>query len=101
MNRYPSDENLEAMDGEGTTKGGRLKDLATIQRDKFSHFFTYLLDHDKDGFIDRKDFRMLSEVSTSLDSYNKGSCPFFGSEKSSFVYTFKIRGLRNVFLNCY
>ncbi|XP_076175126.1 uncharacterized protein LOC143150596 isoform X1 [Ptiloglossa arizonensis] len=61
VNRYPSDENLEAMDGEGTTKGGRLKDLATIQRDKFSHFFTYLLDHDKDGFIDRKDFRMLSE----------------------------------------
>lgn len=60
MSRYPSDENLAAKEAAG--KGGKLKNLATIQRDKFSHFFTYLLDHDKDGFIDRKDFRMFSEV---------------------------------------
>lgn len=42
-----------------------MKDLAPIQRDKFSHFFTYLLDHDRDGFINRKDFRMFSEVYVS------------------------------------
>ncbi|XP_043581284.1 uncharacterized protein LOC122567124 [Bombus pyrosoma] len=59
VSRYPSDENLIAI--EKARKGGNLKDLAPIQRDKFSHFFTYLLDHDRDGFINRKDFRMLSE----------------------------------------
>lgn len=60
VSRYASDENLIAV--EEINKGGKLKDLAPIQRDKFSHFFTYLLDHDRDGFINRKDFRMLSEV---------------------------------------
>nr|XP_034187642.1 uncharacterized protein LOC117607719 [Osmia lignaria] len=59
VSRYPSDENLIAL--EKATKEGKITDLATIQRDKFSHFFTYLLDHDKDGFVNRKDFRMLSE----------------------------------------
>ncbi|XP_017757218.1 PREDICTED: uncharacterized protein LOC108548673 [Eufriesea mexicana] len=59
VSRYPSDENVMAIEQVG--KGGKLKDLAPIQRDKFSHFFTYLLDHDKDGFINRKDFRLLSE----------------------------------------
>ncbi|XP_076239505.1 uncharacterized protein LOC143182418 [Calliopsis andreniformis] len=58
VSRYPSDENLTATE---IGKRGKLKDLAAIQRDKFSHFFTYLLDHDKDGFIDRKDFRIFSE----------------------------------------
>lgn len=62
VSRYASDENLIAV--EEIDKGGKLKDLAPIQRDKFSHFFTYLLDHDRDGFINRKDFRMLSEVYT-------------------------------------
>lgn len=62
VSRYASDENLIAV--EEIDKGGKLKDLAPIQRDKFSHFFTYLLDHDRDGFINRKDFRMLSEVHT-------------------------------------
>ncbi|KAF3427518.1 hypothetical protein E2986_09550 [Frieseomelitta varia] len=59
VSRYPSNENLIAI--EEAKKGGKLKDLAPIQRDKFSHFFTYLLDHDRDGFINRKDFRMFSE----------------------------------------
>ncbi|XP_003706191.1 uncharacterized protein LOC100876553 [Megachile rotundata] len=59
VSRYPSDENLIAL--EEAAKGGKVSDLAPIQRDKFSHFFTYLLDHDKDGFINRKDFRMFSE----------------------------------------
>lgn len=62
VSRYPSDENLASLKA---GKGGKLTDLAPIQRDKFSHFFTYLLDHDKDGFIDRKDFRIFSEVSTN------------------------------------
>ncbi|XP_054003707.1 uncharacterized protein LOC128889769 [Hylaeus anthracinus] len=61
VSRYPSDENLEAIEEDGTAMGGRLKDLAPIQRDKFAHFFTYLLDHDRDGYVDRQDFRMLSE----------------------------------------
>lgn len=65
MSRYPSDENLIAI--EEARRGGKLKDLAPIQRDKFSHFFTYLLDHDRDGFINRKDFRMLSEVYIQID----------------------------------
>ncbi|XP_076766839.1 uncharacterized protein LOC143433375 [Xylocopa sonorina] len=59
VSRYPSDENVIAPDDAG--KGGRLEDLSFSQRDKFSHFFTYLLDHDRDGFINRKDFRTLSE----------------------------------------
>lgn len=65
MSRYASDENLIAV--EEINKGGKLKDLAAIQRDKFSHFFTYLLDHDRDGFINRKDFRMLSEVYITMN----------------------------------
>lgn len=60
VSRYPSDDKLAAIE-EGR-KGGKIKDLAPIQRDKFSHLFVYLLDHDKDGFINRNDFRMLSEV---------------------------------------
>lgn len=65
VSRYASDENLIAV--EEIDKGGKLKDLAPIQRDKFSHFFTYLLDHDRDGFINRKDFRMLSEVYITMN----------------------------------
>ncbi|XP_017798237.1 PREDICTED: uncharacterized protein LOC108579258 isoform X2 [Habropoda laboriosa] len=61
VSRYPSNENLIAV-SEEAGKGGKLKDLAAIQLDKFSHFFIYLLDHDKDGFIGRKDFRLFSEV---------------------------------------
>ncbi|KZC09062.1 PREDICTED: uncharacterized protein LOC107187163 [Dufourea novaeangliae] len=61
VSRYPSGESLAAIEEIGASKGGNIRDLAVIQRDKFSHFFTYLLDHDKDGFINRKDFRMLSE----------------------------------------
>ncbi|XP_076655864.1 uncharacterized protein LOC143360677 [Halictus rubicundus] len=61
VSRFPSDDNLATIEGPGGAKGGNLKDLAPIQRDKFSHLFAYLLDHDKDGFINRKDFRMLSE----------------------------------------
>ncbi|XP_033327118.2 uncharacterized protein LOC117220841 [Megalopta genalis] len=61
VSRFPSDENLAAIEESGAAKGGNLKDLAAIQRDKFSHFFAYLLDHDQDGFVNRKDFRMLSE----------------------------------------
>ncbi|XP_017893647.1 uncharacterized protein LOC108633133 [Ceratina calcarata] len=57
VSRYPSDENLVAVE---LDQGGKLEDLSAVQRDKFSHFFT-ILDHDKDGFIDRKDFRMFSE----------------------------------------
>ncbi|XP_076297534.1 uncharacterized protein LOC143217298 isoform X1 [Lasioglossum baleicum] len=57
VSRFPSDDNL----GPGGGSGGNLKDLAPIQRDKFGHMFAYLLDHDKDGFVNRKDFRMLSE----------------------------------------
>ncbi|CAK9794669.1 hypothetical protein ANTQUA_LOCUS35 [Anthophora quadrimaculata] len=60
VSRYPSDENLIAVTGR-SGKEGKLKDLAAIQLDKFTHFFVYLLDHDKDGFIGRKDFRMFSE----------------------------------------
>ncbi|KAG7213780.1 hypothetical protein KM043_003001 [Ampulex compressa] len=59
VSRYPSDESLNRI--EEYEKGGSTRTLAPIQRDKFSHFFTYLLDHDRDGFIDRKDFRTLSE----------------------------------------
>nr|XP_031845257.1 uncharacterized protein LOC116432455 [Nomia melanderi] len=61
VSRYPSDDNLAAIEASGVGKGGNLKDLAATQRDKFAHFFTYMLDHDKDGFISRKDFRTFSE----------------------------------------
>lgn len=59
MSRYPSDDSLTAI--EDFNKSGLSKALAPIQRDKLSHFFI-LLDHDKDGFITRKDFAILSEV---------------------------------------
>lgn len=59
VSRYPSDESLTGIEEFG--KGGKLKALAPIQRDKFSHFFSCLLDHDKDGFVNRKDFRTFSE----------------------------------------
>lgn len=39
--------------------------LTTVQRDKFSHFFTYLLDHDRDDIVGNQDFEALSEVSTT------------------------------------
>lgn len=65
VSRYPSDDNLAAIEASGVGKGGNLKDLAATQRDKFGHFFTYMLDHDKDGFISRKDFRIFSEVFSS------------------------------------
>lgn len=60
VSRFPSDNSLSAINELG--KIGGSESLAPIQRDKFSHFFTYLLDHDKDGYISRKDFSLLSEV---------------------------------------
>lgn len=60
MSRFPSDDSLSVMNEIG--KAGGSEALAPIQRDKFSHFFTYLLDHDRDGYIGRKDFSLLSEV---------------------------------------
>lgn len=39
--------------------------LTSVQRDKFSHFFTYLLDHDRDDIISDQDFEIFIEVSTS------------------------------------
>lgn len=60
MSRFPSDDSLSAINDLGKT--GSSQTLAPIQRDKFSHFFTYLLDHDRDGYVNRKDFALLSEV---------------------------------------
>lgn len=37
--------------------------LTAVQRDKFSHFFTYLLDHDRDDIISDQDFEAFIEVS--------------------------------------
>lgn len=59
VSRFPSDDSLSAIEL-GKIRGSQ--SLALIQRDKFSHFFTYLLDHDRDGYISRKDFSLLSEV---------------------------------------
>ncbi|XP_070149999.1 uncharacterized protein [Polyergus mexicanus] len=59
VSRFPSDNSLSAINELG--KIGGSESLAPIQRDKFSHFFTYLLDHDRDGYISRKDFALLSE----------------------------------------
>lgn len=59
MSRFPSDDSLSAME---LSKSGGSETLAPIQRDKFTHFFTFLLDHDRDGYISRKDFALLSEV---------------------------------------
>lgn len=36
--------------------------LTTTQIDKFSHFFTHLLDHDHDDLICEQDFEALIEV---------------------------------------
>ncbi|KYN30199.1 PREDICTED: uncharacterized protein LOC108758352 [Trachymyrmex cornetzi] len=58
VSRFPSDDSLSAIE---FSKSGGSEALAPIQRDKFSHFFTYLLDHDKDGYINRKDFSLFSE----------------------------------------
>ncbi|XP_012525919.1 uncharacterized protein LOC105830835 [Monomorium pharaonis] len=58
VSRFPSDDSLSAIE---PSKSGGSAALALIQRDKFSHFFMYLLDHDRDGYINRKDFSMLSE----------------------------------------
>lgn len=60
VSRFPSDNSLSAINELG--KLGSSDSLAPAQRDKFSHFFTYLLDHDRDGYISRKDFALLSEV---------------------------------------
>ncbi|XP_072756314.1 uncharacterized protein [Anoplolepis gracilipes] len=59
VSRFPSDNSLSAVNE--LDKIGGSESLAPIQRDKFSHFFTYLLDHDRDGYINRKDFSLLSE----------------------------------------
>lgn len=42
--------------------------LTPVQRDKFSHFFTYLLDHDRDDIISDQDFEAFIEVSISSSS---------------------------------
>lgn len=63
MSRFPSDDSLSAIEI-GKSKSSDA--LAPIQRDKFSHFFTYLLDHDRDGYINRKDFALLSEVESAF-----------------------------------
>lgn len=60
VSRFPSDNSLSAINELG--KIGGSESLAPAQRDKFSHFFTYLLDHDRDGYISRKDFALFSEV---------------------------------------
>lgn len=59
VSRFPSNESLSACE---PSKSDASQALAPIQRDKFSHFFTYLLDHDRDGYVSRKDFSLLSEV---------------------------------------
>ncbi|XP_077276330.1 uncharacterized protein LOC143905067 isoform X2 [Temnothorax americanus] len=58
VSRFPSDDSLSAFD---FSKIGGSEALALIQRDKFTHFFTHLLDHDRDGYISRKDFTLFSE----------------------------------------
>ncbi|XP_024870985.1 uncharacterized protein LOC112454041 [Temnothorax curvispinosus] len=58
VSRFPSDDSLSAFD---FSKSGGSEALALIQRDKFTHFFTHLLDHDRDGYISRKDFTLFSE----------------------------------------
>lgn len=63
MSRFPSDDSLSAME---LNKSGGSEALAPIQRDKFTHFFTFLLDHDRDGYISRKDFALLSEVESTF-----------------------------------
>lgn len=63
MSRFPSDDSLSAME---LSKSGSSEALAPIQRDKFTHFFTFLLDHDRDGYISRKDFALLSEVESTF-----------------------------------
>lgn len=63
MSRFPSDDSLSAIE---LNKSGSSEALAPIQRDKFSHFFTYLLDHDRDGYVNRKDFALLSEVESAF-----------------------------------
>ncbi|XP_066600540.1 uncharacterized protein [Prorops nasuta] len=59
VSRFPSDEALTALDF--LEDSASTKALAPIQRDKFTHFFVHLLDHDKDGFIARNDFSILTE----------------------------------------
>lgn len=66
VSRFPSDDSLSVIN-EDKSKRSDLHSLAPIQRDKFSHFFTYLLDHDKDGYVNRKDFALLSEVESLLN----------------------------------
>lgn len=38
-------------------------ELTPVQKFKFSHFFTCLLDHDQDNLISEQDFETLIEVS--------------------------------------
>lgn len=66
VSRFPSDDSLSAIE---LGKIGGSESLALIQRDKFSHFFTYLLDHDRDGYISRKDFSILSEVQSKKSNF--------------------------------
>lgn len=61
VSRFPSDESLTTNEMP-TREVGAIQWLAPAQRDKLSHFFTFLLDHGKDGFVAKKDFELLSEV---------------------------------------
>ncbi|XP_015603340.1 uncharacterized protein LOC107271639 [Cephus cinctus] len=71
VSRFPSDESLSGNDG--PCKDTSAEALAPIQRDKFSHFFIYLLDHDRDGFIGRKDFELLSERLRRFADWSRNS----------------------------
>ncbi|GLV40745.1 hypothetical protein CBL_13752 [Carabus blaptoides fortunei] len=50
--------------------------LTTVQRDKFSHFFTYLLDHDRDDIVGNQDFEAFSEKLRHFADWSPNSAEF-------------------------
>ncbi|XP_012260427.2 uncharacterized protein LOC105688577 [Athalia rosae] len=72
VSRFPSDESLTTNEIP-TRDIGAIQWLAPSQRDKLSHFFTYLLDHRRDGIITKKDFELLSERLRRFADWSKNS----------------------------
>jgi hypothetical protein len=72
VSRVPSEEESQDLSS--------CNSLSQLQKEKFSHFFTHLLDWDKDSLISAQDFDALSEVNLMHVLMYRPMQLFYGSK---------------------